>query len=142
MSALRNLRIAPRLYLAFGLILLIVAASAAVGVWRLQSLTATARTLGTTDNEKSFIGTAFVLENTGVHAYLGQAGRLQSKALLGAAASIVTVEARHAAAIAVLNGDDPFGPGKGSITPDSAFDTPRTKKQILAAVGKTGFIKG
>ena len=97
---------------------------------------------GTTDNEKSFIGTAFVLENTGVHAYLGQAGRLQSKALLAAAASIVTVEARHAAAIAVLNGDDPYNPGKGSITPDGAFDTPLSKKQILAAVGQTGFIKG
>ena len=97
---------------------------------------------GTTDNTKSFLGTAFVLENTGVHAYLGQAGHLKSKALLGAAASIVTVEARHAAAIAVLNGDDPYNPGKGSITPDSAFDTPLSKKQILAAVGQTGFITG
>ena len=97
---------------------------------------------GTTDNEKSFIGTAFVLENTGVHAYLGQAGRLQSKALLGAAASIVTVEARHAAAVAVLNSDQPYRPGKGSITPSGSFDTPLSKKQILAAVGKTGFITG
>lgn len=97
---------------------------------------------GSTDNEQSFIGTALVLENTGVHAYLGQAKRLLSKKLLGAAASIVTIEARHAAAIAVLNGDDPYNPGKGSITPDGAFDTPRTKKQILAAVGATGFIKG
>lgn len=97
---------------------------------------------GTTDTEKSFIGTAFVLENTGVHAYLGQAGKLKSKALLGAAASIVTVEARHAAAIAILNGDDPYNPGKGSITPQAAFDTPLSKSQILAAVGKTGFITG
>lgn len=97
---------------------------------------------GTTDNEKSFIGTAFVLENTGVHAYLGQAPRLLSRKLLAAAASIVTIEARHAAAIAVLNGDDPYNPGKGSITPNGAFDVARSKKQILAAVGETGFIKG
>jgi len=97
---------------------------------------------GTTDNERSFIGTALVLENTGVNAYLGQAGRLKSKALLGAAASIVTVEARHAAAVAVLNGDDPYNPGKGSITPDGAFDVPKSKKAILKAVGATGFIKG
>ncbi|MCW2991802.1 MAG: hypothetical protein JWM73_2396 [Solirubrobacterales bacterium] len=97
---------------------------------------------GTTDKESTFLGTAFVLENTGVHAYLGQAGRLQSKALLGAAASIVTIEARHAAAIAVLNADDPYSPGKGSITPDGGFDTPLSKKQILAAVGQTGFITG
>ena len=96
---------------------------------------------GTTDNEKDFIGTAFVLENTGVQAYLGQAPRLLSRKLLAAAASIVTIEARHAAAIAVLNGDDPYNPGKGSITPFGAFDTARSKKQILTAVGKTGFIK-
>lgn len=97
---------------------------------------------GTTDEEKSFIGTAFVLENTGVQAYLGQAGRLQSKALLSAAATIATVEARHAAAVAVLNGDDPYNPGKGSITPQGSFDTPKSKKFILKAVGRTGFIKG
>lgn len=94
------------------------------------------------DTEAKFLGTALVLENTGVNAYLGQAGRLQSKALLGAAASIVTVEARHAAAIAVLVGNDPYNPGKGSITPDGAFDVPKSKKRILAAVGSTGFIKG
>jgi hypothetical protein len=98
---------------------------------------------GTTDKEDSFLATALVLENTGVHAYLGQAGRLRSKALLGAAASIVTVEARHAAAAAILvYGDDAYGQGMSSISPDRSFDTPLSKKQILAAVGKTGFITG
>ena len=97
---------------------------------------------GTPEKEDTFLSTAFVLENTGVHAYLGQAGRLYSKKLLGAAASIVTIEARHAAAIAVLNGNDPFNAGMGSITPDGSFDTPLTKKQILTAVGGTGFIVG
>jgi hypothetical protein len=98
---------------------------------------------GTTADEKKFISTAFVLENTGVHAYLGQAGNLKSKALLAAAASIVTVEARHASAIAMIQGaaalDDK---GDGSITPDGAFDTAFSKKKILKAVGATGFITG
>ena len=98
---------------------------------------------GTNTDQAKFIQTALVLENTGVHAYLGQAGNLKSKALLGAAASIVTVEARHAAAIATILNNSPYGDGSStSITPDGAFDTPRTKKQILKAVGATGFITG
>ena len=52
MNALRNLRIGARLTLAFALILLIVAASAAVGTWRLQELASTTRELGTVHNEK------------------------------------------------------------------------------------------
>jgi rubrerythrin len=98
---------------------------------------------GTTEKEDTFLATALVLENTGVHAYLGQAGRLQSKALLGAAASIVTVEARHASAAAILvYGKDAYGTSTESISPDGSFDTPLSKKQILAAVGETGFITG
>jgi len=95
---------------------------------------------GTTDNETDFVATAVVLENTGVNAYLGQAARLQSRALLGTAASIVTIEGRHAAAFLILQGNDPYNPGTGSITPDGAFDVPKSKKRILEAVGKTGFI--
>jgi hypothetical protein len=95
---------------------------------------------GTNTDPAKFIPTAFVLENTGVHAYLGQAGRLKSKALLAAAASIVTVEARHAAAAAVLQGNRPYEAGAGSITPDNGFDTPLSRKAVLAAVGDTGFI--
>jgi rubrerythrin len=98
---------------------------------------------GTPDKEDSFLSTAFVLENTGVHAYLGQATRLYSKKLLGAAASIVTIEARHAAAVATLLSDKAFtGSGAHSITPDGAYDVPLSKKKILAAVGGTGFITG
>jgi hypothetical protein len=98
---------------------------------------------GTTKDEKSFISTAYVLENTGVHAYLGQAGNLKSKALLAAAASIVTVEARHAAAIAMILGKAPLADeGDNSITPDGAFDIAFSKKKILKAVTGTGFIAG
>ncbi len=97
---------------------------------------------GTNKGDK-FVPTALVLENTGVRAYLGQAGRLKSKALLAAAASIVTVEARHAAAIAVLVNNNAFGDrGDNSVTPYGAFDRASSMKQILGEVGDTGFIKG
>jgi rubrerythrin len=99
--------------------------------------------MGTNQEQAKFISTAFVLENTGVHAYLGQAGNLKSKALLAAAASIVTVEARHAAAIATIYNDSPYSDKTTySITPDGAFDVAYSKKKILKAVGDTGFIKG
>lgn len=84
-----------------------------------------------TDPEK-FLQTAFVLENTGVAAYLGQAGRIKQTAVLGAAGSILTVEARHAGAIAQLIGKD--------VSPDGSFDEGKSMSQILKAVGKTGFI--
>jgi methyl-accepting chemotaxis protein len=49
---MNKLKIGTRLSLAFGVILLILATSVAVGVWRLQELAATARALATVDNEK------------------------------------------------------------------------------------------
>lgn len=53
---------------------------------------------GTTMDQDKFLSTAYVLENTGVRAYLGQAGKIKTPAILGTAASIVTIEARHAGA--------------------------------------------
>jgi hypothetical protein len=78
-------------------------------------------------DQKSFLKLAYVLENTGVGAYNGAGPSLQSKALLAAAGSIVQIEARHAASIALLTGM--------SITPNGAFDKPLTTKQVLAAAG-------
>jgi len=95
---------------------------------------------GTTKDQTKFVETSFVLENTGVRAYLGQAGRLKSKALLGAAASIATVEARHAGAIAVVLNKTPFE-GKFSISPSGSFDRASSMSIILKEVGKTKFIK-
>jgi rubrerythrin len=95
------------------------------------------KTMSSRDN---FLTTSFVLENTGVHAYLGQAGNIKTPAILAAAASIVTIEARHAAAIGLLA--NPKSPAVDkSITPDGPFDKPKTKQQILKAVAATGFIK-
>ena len=48
-----------------------------------------------------FLKLAETLENTGVGAYNGAAPSIKSKEVLGAAGSIVQVEARHAAAIAL-----------------------------------------
>nr|WP_145545409.1 methyl-accepting chemotaxis protein [Variovorax boronicumulans] len=52
MNALRQLRIGARLTLAFSILLLIIAVSAAVGYWRLQETAADAQRLGTYDSEK------------------------------------------------------------------------------------------
>ena len=72
-----------------------------------------------------FLKLAETLENTGVGAYNGAAPSIKSKEVLGAAGSIVQVEARHAAAIALQNGQEPS---------PSAFDAPLTEKQVLKAV--------
>lgn len=83
-----------------------------------------------------FMETAQVLENTGVHAYLGQAGNIKDKKILGAAASILTIEARHASVIGLIN-----VMGSRGIAPDGAFDVPFSAAKVLKAVKATGFIK-
>ncbi len=52
MQDIRNLKIATRLGLAFGVILLILVLCVGLGYWRLQELAATAKALGTYENEK------------------------------------------------------------------------------------------
>ena len=52
MNTLRNMSIGPRLVLAFGVILLLLVSSVGIGVWQLRELSATTRTLATTDAEK------------------------------------------------------------------------------------------
>jgi hypothetical protein len=78
-------------------------------------------------DQAGFLKLAYTLENVGVGAYNGAGPSLTSKALLAAAGSIVQIEARHAASIAVLTG--------AKITPNGAFDRALTMKQVLAAAG-------
>ena len=52
MNRLRSISIGPRLALAFGVILILLATSVAVGVWRIKVLASTTQTLGTVENEK------------------------------------------------------------------------------------------
>jgi len=87
----------------------------------------------TTSDQKKFLQTSFDLENTGVHAYLGQAGKIKTPAILLAAATIVTVEARHAAAVSIVAGKE-LKSKKDGITPDGPFDKPLSKGAILKII--------
>lgn len=88
---------------------------------------------GTTSNRAKFMATAQALEDTGVSAYLGQVGNIKSKKILGAAGSILPIEARHAGWIRNINSD---------LGAPRAFEGARTKNQVLAIVKSTGFIVG
>ncbi len=88
---------------------------------------------GTTADQATFQKTAYVLENTGVHAYLGQAGNIKDAKILLAAASIVTIEARHSGAIgSIVN---------KAINPNGAFDNGLPASTILKDVAATHFIQ-
>jgi rubrerythrin len=91
---------------------------------------------GTTSSEKPFVETAFALENTGVHAYLGQALNITTPSTVAAALSIATIEARHASVIGLILKGSSAG-----IVPDGSFDKPFTAAKVLKAVEKTGFLK-
>ena len=75
-------------------------------------------------SQRSFLRTAQTFEDLGVSAYNGAAPQIKSKEVLGAAGSIVQVEARHAAAIRFLRGQ-PITPG--------AFDKALEKSAVLKA---------
>jgi rubrerythrin len=92
---------------------------------------------GTTRNQTRFQATSFVLENTGVNAYGGQALNITDPATRTAALSIWAVEARHAGAIGLLL------KGTSGVAPDDdggAFQTTATAAHVLADVKATGFI--
>ena len=83
-------------------------------------------------NQTNFLKTAVVLEDTGVAAYAGQGPNIKQRAVVVAALSIHSVEARHAALLRRLNNQN--GAPK-------SFDKAKSKKSVLAAVKKTGFIQ-
>ena len=72
-----------------------------------------------------FLKLAQTFEDTGVSAYNGAAPQIKSKEVLEAAGSIVQVEARHAAAIRLQNGDEPA---------PVAFDPALSEAKVLKAV--------
>jgi len=76
-------------------------------------------------NQKAFLALAQTFEDTGVSAYNGAAPMIESPEVLGAAGSIVQVEARHAAAIRSLNGQ-PIA--------DGGFDKALEMQDVLDAV--------
>ncbi len=85
----------------------------------------------TTGDQDTFLATAVALEDTGVSAYAGQGPRISQKAVVAAALSIHSVEARHAAHFRSLAGMT-FAP--------AAFDKARSMKQVLKIVKGTGFL--
>ncbi len=91
----------------------------------------------TTENLAEFVATSVALENTGVSAYSGQALNIEDPANLAAALSIVTVEARHASVIGLIEKKSAMG-----ISPDGPFDKPLSARKVLRAVKETGFITG
>jgi serine-rich repeat adhesion-like glycoprotein len=72
-----------------------------------------------------FLKLAQTFEDTGVSAYNGAAPQIKAKEVLEAAGSIVQVEARHAAAIALQNGAEPA---------PLAFDPALPEAKVLKAV--------
>jgi hypothetical protein len=76
-----------------------------------------------------FLAIGKVLEDTGVSAYDGAVNLIKSPALVTAAATIATVEARHASYLRLITGDIPF---------PNAFDPARTMADVMAAAA--GFI--
>jgi hypothetical protein len=75
---------------------------------------------------KSVLELAATVENLGAAAYLGQAANIESPEILAAALSIHSVEARHAAVLNGLIGEEP--------TPDGAFAKPADAMTVLDAV--------
>jgi Ferritin-like domain len=86
---------------------------------------------GTTEDQVQFLKTAVAFEDLGAAAYKGQATRVDSPALLAAAISIHSVEARHAAWMRYLAGFTPAG---------RAFDEPKREFEVRQIVASTHFI--
>jgi rubrerythrin len=84
-----------------------------------------------TTSPKQFAAAAFELEELGVAAYNGQAANLTRDALI-AAARIVSVDARHAAWIRAIQDKRPAS---------RPTDRPKTRREVLAAVDRTGFVR-
>ena len=80
----------------------------------------------TLDDRDAILATANQLEAIGANAYLGQVDRIQSKQVLAAALSILSVEARHAAVISTMLGQP--------IAPDGAFARPATSVDVLGQI--------
>jgi Ferritin-like domain len=86
---------------------------------------------GVTENNSKFLRTAVAFEDLGAAAYKAQAARIKSPALLAAAVSIHSVEARHAAWMRFL---------AGAVPAASAFDDGKPISEVRSIVASTHFI--
>ncbi|CAA9465932.1 MAG: hypothetical protein AVDCRST_MAG38-697 [uncultured Solirubrobacteraceae bacterium] len=95
----------------------------------------------TTANNEAFLTTALALENNDVGALNGAGPLVRSRALLGVAGQIVSVEGRQAAWVRRIV----YGPeyaGATELPAPSAFDAGLTPAQVVQAIRATGFVQG
>jgi len=86
---------------------------------------------GVTEDNAKFLKTAVAFEDLGAAAYKAQAARIKSPALLAAAISIHSVEARHAAWMRFLAGVTPAA---------AAFDQGKPVSEVRRIVASTHFV--
>jgi rubrerythrin len=86
---------------------------------------------GVTEDNTKFLKTAVAFEDLGTAAYKAQAARIKSPALLAAAISIHSVEARHAAWMRFLAGVTPAA---------AAFDQGKPIPEVREIVASTHFV--
>lgn len=94
------------------------------------------------NNRDAVLSTAQLLEDTGVSAYNGAGKIIETGAYLVLAGKIVSVEARHAAAIRSIRGGDmedfKLFAGDDIVDPATGLDASQNPSDVLAAAG--GFI--
>lgn len=87
------------------------------------------------------LGTARLLEDTGVSAYNGAGIFLENPDLVAVAGKIVSVEARHAASIrSALNPGSADFAGNDVVDSTSGLDLATAPPDVLSAVADTGFV--
>ena len=92
-------------------------------------------------NRAQVLGTAKILEDTGVAAYNGAGYLIKNPDYLLIAGKIVSVEARHAAAIRSLLNPDSKDFSGDDVIDMNGLDLAKPPSEILAAVAGTGFVK-
>lgn len=92
-------------------------------------------------SRESVLGTARVLEDTGVAAYNGAGKLLENPEYLVIAGKIVSVEARHASAIRSIFLDSDTAFAGDDVVDSNGLDLAKDPQTILQEVGSTGFLK-
>jgi len=101
----------------------------------------TADVVAVAGDPQRFVRTAAALEDAVVAAYNGQAANLRPETL-AKAATIVSVEARHAAWIRRIIGQPIGYPTKWDLPAPTDLNRALGKGDVLAQVASTGFITG
>lgn len=94
------------------------------------------------DRRSDVLGTARVLEDTGVSAYNGAGIYLEDPALVTVAGKIVSVEARHAASIrSLINPGSADFAGDDVVDAGSGLDVATAPPNVISAVADTGLVE-